>query len=236
VASSVTNKRVYKFLSADFALQDLIRREIKISTFLDMNDPFELLGGLSVDPDLSKHFAAIISRLTEWCGVLCFSRDWQNAMLWSHYGDKHNGMCLGFNVGPNVQVSKPRYVTNRKTFDADMRILLRAAARFPAIRKSKKLPPNCEEAIKRLLLTKFRQWKYENEVRVFLTLKDEQKRGCHYFAEFNDHIRPVSLILGPRCRTTDREIASATSGYATPITVVRTVLSSDSFEVVEATS
>jgi hypothetical protein len=71
-----------------------------------------------------------------------------------------------------------------------------------------------------------------NEVRVFLTLKEEQKRGCHYFAEWDDNLQPVSLILGARCRTTDREIASATSGYSTPIKIVRTVLATDSFQVI----
>jgi len=36
--------RLYKFLSADFALWDLTEKKIKISEFHDMNDPFELRG------------------------------------------------------------------------------------------------------------------------------------------------------------------------------------------------
>jgi hypothetical protein len=90
MAPPIKKTRVYKFLPAEFALQDLIRREIRISTFPDMNDPFELLGGLPVAPDVARQFEAVIKWLREWCGVLCFSQDWRNAMLWSHYGDKHN--------------------------------------------------------------------------------------------------------------------------------------------------
>ena len=86
----------------------------------------------------------------------------------------------------------------------------------------------------RLLLTKFEAWKYEDEVRVFIELKEEQKRGCNYFADLDDNFQPVSLILGPRCRTTDREIASAISAYSTPIKIVRTMLAPDSFQVIEA--
>ncbi len=168
--------------------------------------------------------------------MLCFSRDWRNALLWSHYADKHNGMCVGFSIGPKVQISKPLYVRNRAEFDSDMRVLLGVAARLSAIKRTGKLPPDCVAAIRRLLLTKFSDWKYENEIRVFLELKEEQRRGCHHFAALDDDFQPVSLILGPRCRTTAREIASATSGYSTPITVVRTALSSNSFEVVEAPS
>lgn len=145
-------------------------------------------------------------------------------------------MCVGFSIGPKVQINKPIYVRSRAEFDNDMRVLLKAASRLSAIKKAGKLPPDCLAAIRRLLLTKFIDWKYENEVRVFLELKEEQKRGRHYFAELDDDFQPVSLILGPRCRITDREIASAVTGYATPITVVRTTLSSNSFEVVEAAS
>ncbi len=55
----------YKFLPTEFALQDLIRHEIKISTFSDMNDPFELLGGLSVDVELARNLLALVNRLKE---------------------------------------------------------------------------------------------------------------------------------------------------------------------------
>src|ERR1700733_7795266 len=92
--------RVYKFLRADLALQNLTERHIKISTFPDMNDPFELLGGFESDPDL-RRFRDGLTTLLNQCGVLCFSRSWQNALLWSHYGDKHRGICLGIDItGP----------------------------------------------------------------------------------------------------------------------------------------
>jgi hypothetical protein len=67
-------KLVYKFLPAEFALQNLIKREIKISTFADMNDPFELLGGLSIAADVAHHFQAVIDWLSGYCGVLCSAR------------------------------------------------------------------------------------------------------------------------------------------------------------------
>ena len=40
-----------------------------------------------------------------------------------------------------------------------------------------------------MLLTKFSDWKYENEVRIFLELKE--------VAEFDDDFQLVSSILGP---------------------------------------
>ena len=37
--------RVYKFLSAKFALENIEKRRLKTSEFTDMNDPYELSGG-----------------------------------------------------------------------------------------------------------------------------------------------------------------------------------------------
>jgi hypothetical protein len=64
--------------------------------------------------------------------------------------------------------------------------------------------------------------------------RKNKSRGCRYFADLDEGFQPVSSILGPRCRTSEREIASATSGYSTPINIVRTVLAPDSFQVIEA--
>jgi hypothetical protein len=29
-------------------------------------------------------------------GLVCFSADWRNPLLWAHYSDKQKGLCLGF--------------------------------------------------------------------------------------------------------------------------------------------
>src|SRR5271157_433416 len=151
---SVNNeRRIYKFLSAPSALDDLTEQHIKISTFPDMNDPFELTGGLHCDPELRGHLAALLSRLNEWCGVLCFSQDWHNAMLWSHYAAKHAGMCIGFDVSGPMNLKDPHYVTSRREVDAGLRTLLAAAARMD------RLTPSdfeaCNRVTEQLLLTKF---------------------------------------------------------------------------------
>jgi hypothetical protein len=36
--------------------------------------------------------------------MLCFSRDWHNPVQWSHYADKHRGICLGFDVPDSLLV------------------------------------------------------------------------------------------------------------------------------------
>jgi hypothetical protein len=75
MASARPRRLAYKFLPSQFALQDLIKREIKISTFPDMNDPFELLGGFPISSHLERSFKIIVDWLSRSKGVLCFSRD-----------------------------------------------------------------------------------------------------------------------------------------------------------------
>jgi hypothetical protein len=229
--SAVSKKRVYKFLSADFALKDLRERRIKVSTFPDMNDPFELTGGISCKPELREHLATLISRLNEWCGVLCFSQDWRSPMLWSHYAAKHAGICVGFDVSTVVEMKCPCYVASRQEVDTGLRVLLDAAARVHELRPAD--VEACMKVVESMLLTKFAAWRYEDEVRLFVVLKQEQKLGDLYFAELDDHIQPSTVILGARCTATEEDIKSAISKYSPPITVVRTMLSSNSFQVVE---
>jgi hypothetical protein len=224
--------RVYKFLPAEFALQNLCKRQIKISSFPDMNDPFELLGGLRIDPTLRHHWEVLLSRLNEWCGVLCFSRDWHNAMLWSHYADKHKGICLGFDIGAKLELRKPDYVANRQEFDDDLRVLLAAAPHSMSLKPSDKQFKDCMRVITRMLFTKFDAWSYENELRMFIAQKEEQKQGAFYFAEFDEQIQLRSIVLGARCTTPAKHIEMATAGYSPAITVVRAALSGKSFKVV----
>jgi len=33
-------------------------------------------------------------------GISCFSKTYQNVLMWSHYANKHSGVCLGFNIMP----------------------------------------------------------------------------------------------------------------------------------------
>jgi len=53
-------------------------------------------------------------------GLLRFSRDWHNPVLWSHYASRHTGLCLGFDVpddclGP-VSYSRKRLVVEAESF------------------------------------------------------------------------------------------------------------------------
>jgi DUF2971 family protein len=104
--------RVYRFLEAQYALKTLYEHRMKISTFTDLNDPFELCPFRIDSEEDREGFAALQQEFAPDYGVVCFSRDWHNPVLWSHYGEKHKGICLGFDVS-DEHVMSVNYIQER---------------------------------------------------------------------------------------------------------------------------
>ena len=90
--------RVYHFLSSQNALSDIALRRMRISRYGDLNDPFELLAANVGDGEVRRAVRAWKEDFHRTKGILCFSRTWDNPVLWSHYSEKHRGICLTFNV------------------------------------------------------------------------------------------------------------------------------------------
>jgi len=91
-------KRVYKFTSAQYGINNLQKRRLKLSTIDDLNGPFDLCPLDITDPAISNAVDALIAHFRKTAAMLCFSRNWDNLLLWSHYGDSHTGVCLAFEI------------------------------------------------------------------------------------------------------------------------------------------
>jgi hypothetical protein len=176
--------RVYKFLDAKFGMKSLTEKRLKISTVEDLNDPFELLPfGIA---DKTKRMALNNARKI-WAathGMLCFSSDWSDPVIWAHYSDKHRGVCLGFEI-PDVYGTKVNYIDDRLPLPD--RLQLDDATAW--------------------VITKFANWSYEKEIRLFTTLKD-QSDGL-YFKEFGEDLSLTEVIAGARCKLTRNEFLEA---------------------------
>ena len=110
--------RAYHFVSVRNVLDDLRRRHLKIAQLDELNDPFELWAIDQRDRRLRQAFRATKQQMAERFGLLCFSLDWHNPVLWSHYADKHRGVALGFDV--DEQILRPiSYVKIRPVLKTD---------------------------------------------------------------------------------------------------------------------
>ena len=139
-------------------------------------------------------------------GILCFSKTWDNPVLWSHYADRHRGIALGFDI------------------NSDM---------VQAVTYKKKRPPfrsADESSIHTLLYTKHRDWRYEKEVRVYAPLEERDVATGLYFSEFNEHMVLREIITGPLCASTKQEIDAALRDE--DVAIIKGRLAFTSFNVV----
>ena len=200
--------RVYHFLPAVHALEDIRKKRIKISEIDQLNDPFELWCVSQDDQQLRPALRKYKKEMGERFGLICFCKHWHNPLLWSHYADKHRGVCLGFDVD-----------------DGGLK-----AVNYVAERSSLQMPLT-KETTDELLFTKYRDWHYEEELRHWFDL-DEREDG-HYFYPFDGLIQLREVIVGPLCTEPRDRIDEALKGHPKGISVIKARLAFRTFRVVK---
>jgi hypothetical protein len=200
--------RVYHFLSAEHALDNIRRRRIKIATFDTLNDPFELWAvaqrSRGVRADLNRWKITMSRRY----GVLCFCRSWHSPLLWGHYADKHRGMVLGFDVRDDL-LRQMDYIKRRPLFTTFS-----------------------DAMAEKLLFTKFAAWQYEEEWRLCTRLEDRDPATQLFFADFGKDLTLREVIVGPLCKESKATIERALRKYA-GVSVIRARLAFGTFRVVK---
>ncbi len=208
--------RVYYLTSERHALNNIKNNRIKISLLEDLNDPFELMGTELESEENKNAFDLLLNIVSKNWGVICFTKDWHNPLMWSHYGDKHKGVCLGFDIN-NTILKEVIYREKRIQFNVDMDLYGGGIT---------------EELIEDLLRYKYIDWKYEDEVRAWANL-DEQDETGFYFMDFENNLQLREIILGPRSELKSQDINPILSDYKEDIKIKNTKLAFNSFEVIE---
>lgn len=189
--------RVYHLTAESHAISNLALGRMKVARFSDLNDPFELMA-LNLregrDRSIIRNFKNSVHSET---GLLCFSANWTNPVLWSHYANKHHGICLGFDLKRTMDPKYVKYEPER----------IKAATLQTG--ELNDLTPDVQQA---LLCTKFDHWRYEEEVRVFVRLSDMALEGNLHFFPFGPNLELKEVILGTQCSVSlesIRELVSA---------------------------
>jgi Protein of unknown function (DUF2971) len=175
--------RVYHITSAQHAISNVALGHLKVARFRDANDPFELMA-LRFAGGSRDSLKAARTSIDDAVGMLCFSEDWKDPVMWAHYGDKHRGICLGFDLSrelaETISYQDKRLLTALEKAEGDARRLSAAMQRA-------------------LCTTKFSSWKYEREVRMLVELDYANRSGKLHFLPFNEHLQLAEVILGPQC-------------------------------------
>jgi hypothetical protein len=209
--------RVYYFVNEQFGLQNLVYRELKISRIDDVNDPFEWAAPSSADTEHRVAFKKMKSTMAKGRGFICFSTNWQNPLLWSHYADRHRGWCLGFDV-PDEDLAKVRYLKNRIECD------------WPKFLENSGYR---EQIVNQIIITKFDHWSYEAEVRSFVSLDESTQRNGLYFLDFSEKLQLKEIIVGALSTVTRTQLKNALGNLASDVRCGKARLAFRSFKVVK---
>jgi hypothetical protein len=189
------NVRLYHFLSEQYGLENIRKRRLKVARIDELNDPFEFAGVNFKDKSLRDAFRKMKREMSENRGLLCFSSKWRNPVIWSHYADRHKGLCLGFDLA-DASVGPVSYSGRRLAVELD----------------SLKSPRGLsEDYVRKIFFTKYAHWKYENEYRGFVTLDEVDETTGLYFAEFSERFILRQVIVGAES-TISRECLSEALG------------------------
>jgi len=215
--------RLFRFFDEIGAIRTIEERRLRVGRLHTLNDPFEFLPGVSgiveAGADLAdQQMQKLVREIGEKTGVLCFSQNATEPVLWSHYANHHRGIVLEFEVTDDQQKCvKIDYRNDRPCVDIN---------RF--YREG-------DDYIKPILLSlisrKSPGWSYEDERRLYEGLEDCELGGGFYFRPFPEQsLRRV--ILGWRCSIELSYIRRAISkaGYSGCL-VTRARSTSDSYAI-----
>lgn len=175
----VKKRRVYHFCNREFGLENLRKRRVKVSTFDSLNDPFEMLCHNAGDEALRRRLQAFKADVSSKNGIICFSRERTSPVQWAHYADRHTGICLGFDVPADFAMDVV-YTGKRLKFEYD-----------PSSWDSSPNSPGYQA-----MLTKYKHWSYEKEVRLFGDLGIPDPENGLYFQYFGLHLELKEVAVG----------------------------------------
>jgi len=114
------------------------------------------------------------------CRICCFSEKNDDILMWSHYSDKHKGICLKFDL-----------IIDPDFFDIPMKV--QYEVNYPELNFIR----DKGDCLKTILSTKALDWKYEKEIRIF-------KQNCLDYISFRKEAL-IEVVFG--CKTESSEIS-----------------------------
>ena len=116
--------------------------------------------------------------------VACFTETQDNILMWSHYAQNHEGICIEYDFSRLEFTSRTIQSLSPVKYINEL---------FDTIDYSNRTPI---DKIQLAALSKFDGWKYENEWRLISILKEEQRFQL---------IKPTAVIFGTKTLIEDKE-------------------------------
>lgn len=97
--------KLFHFTTARYVISSILENRFKLSTFMNLNDPFEVM---PIMREKDGHYASAvlvrhhIQDMLKNTGLLCLSADISSTAMWGHYADRHKGVAYEFHFEQEV--------------------------------------------------------------------------------------------------------------------------------------
>lgn len=162
------------------------------SPYDKLNDPMEGYFEAAADnrsefKQLSSMIDGIVRNHSRF-RICSLSADCKSHLMWAHYANGFRGIAIELNVRKRVNhIEEVEYSDGRNLADYD-----------PSVGEA-----GLEDLARKILLTKYKDWKYEKEVRIFKKIGDD-KECYHDLQEF-----PTAVYFGVNIDPIEKETISS---------------------------
>lgn len=163
IKCDIENNSLYNYTSINInTIKSILNEQLWLSHTNSFNDP--------VDPSIKqfKKYKEDYDYLLDSIKIGCLTTKNDNTLMWSHYADKHRGICIEYDIGKiyekdNLIINKVNYnipiITNKSIADNEILEI-----------------DNINRLIE-LFSLKSNEWKYEKEYRILYYDKERKKDG-----------------------------------------------------------
>lgn len=204
---------LYRYLTCAHGLEALQTRKWKVGRLSELNDPLDCLPNLKNAPAMGSDLGDREYERQFWesrntrIGILCFSEQIDDPVIWSHYTQAHAGIALGFDV-PSLELAAHFL---KVSYPPDG---IRPIIDWHFVDEPRNSVDRTEgnRQVTVAYTVKAPSWQYEAERRRFVELHSCEMVGSHFFQEI-PHVWLKQVVLGVRCTLHERDIRSILKSY-----------------------
>jgi hypothetical protein len=168
---SMNSPKLYRYLRDEAAIKTIEARCFRVSRLTELNDPFEWRVGFDGAPPeleeiLERQMEGFVEMASQSMGVICFSKNINDPVLWSHYTNVHRGIAFEVDVNVNANL-----VSDLHEVEYDKPPIV-----IPFQRYKQMTDNELRHEIRNLHKQKSASWHYEQECRLVIGL--ETCRPC----------------------------------------------------------
>lgn len=218
--------RLYYYTGPDRIEQNLRNNWLKLSRFWakgNLNDPFELAAYSLKDKEFRTAHRKVMQEFAKRIGFICLSQTRHSPLMWAHYANNHEGVCLELEV----------------EYEPLFKVEYRSKKLFPQITLPTHKQYINNKNIKKVMGTKSKDWSYEREWRMHFDLENDAVRSDGngmYFLPFQSrdglHFQLKKIYVGYRFRLGIKNLQDLVKGYPGDVAVIQTRPAFQTFRVV----